>query len=44
MQGKYPYMVGIKGTEIINIPLKEVASKTKPISDAYLEIINRMAI
>ncbi|MDD3726635.1 MAG: 6-phosphofructokinase [Candidatus Ratteibacteria bacterium] len=44
MQGKYPYMVGIKGTEIISIPLKEVASQTKPISDAYLEIINRMAI
>lgn len=44
MKGKYPYMVGIKGTEIVYVPLKEVISNQKQISEAHLEIINRMAI
>ncbi|MCX8082055.1 MAG: 6-phosphofructokinase [bacterium] len=44
MQKKYPYMIGIKGNEIVYVPLKEIISTQKPISEAYLEIINRMAI
>jgi len=44
VKGQYPYMIGIKGNELVHIPLGEVISKQKPISDAYLEIVNRMAI
>ena len=44
VKGQYPYMIGIKGNELVHIPLGEVISKQKPISDAYLEIVSRMAI
>ncbi|MCM8762387.1 MAG: 6-phosphofructokinase [Candidatus Omnitrophica bacterium] len=44
LKEKHPYMVGIKGNEIIYTPLKEVISNQTSISEAHLEIIKRMAI
>lgn len=43
IQKKYPYMVGIKGNEIVHIPLKEVITNSGSISEEYLDIIRRMA-
>jgi len=43
-EGKYPFMIGVKGREIVYIPLKEAVSLTKEISHKDLEIINKMAI
>jgi len=44
IEGKYGYMIGIKGDEIVYVPLSEVTGKTKPIKVEYLNIIEKMAI
>lgn len=41
---KYPFMTGIKGNEIVYVPLKEVISRSKDIPCKNLEIVNNMAI
>ena len=44
INGKYGYMVGIQGNEIVYIPLSEVVSKTKPVKLEYLDIIQKMSV
>jgi len=44
MEGKYPFMVGISGSEIVRVPLKRVVSCSKLMPYAHLDIINKMAI
>ncbi|HOM27357.1 MAG TPA: 6-phosphofructokinase [bacterium] len=44
MEGKFGYMIGIKGEEIVYIPLSEVTSKTKSIRVEYLNLVEKMAI
>lgn len=44
IEGKYGYMVGIKGEEIVHVPLSEVVGKTKSIRTDYLNIVEKMAI
>jgi 6-phosphofructokinase 1 len=44
MDGKYGYMVGIQGNEIVYIPIFEVVSQTKPLKLEYLDIIRKMSI
>jgi 6-phosphofructokinase 1 len=44
VNGKYGYMVGIQGNEIVYIPLSEVVSKTKPVKLEYLDIIQKMSV
>jgi len=44
LNGKYGYMVGIQGNEIVYIPLSEVVSKTKPVKLEYLDIIQKMSV
>jgi len=41
---KYPFMTGIKGNEIVYIPLKDVISRSKDIPAKHLEIVKNMAI
>jgi 6-phosphofructokinase 1 len=44
IEGKYGYMIGIKGEEIVYTPLSEVVNKTKSIKVEYLNIVKKMAI
>jgi 6-phosphofructokinase 1 len=44
INGKYGYMVGIQGNEIVYISLSEVVSKTKPVKLEYLDIIQKMSV
>jgi len=44
LNGKYGYMVGIKGEEIVYTPLSEVVSKKKTPQLEYLDIIQKMSI
>jgi 6-phosphofructokinase 1 len=44
MGGKYGYMVGIKGEEVVYISLLDVVSKTKTPQIKYLDIIQKMSI
>lgn len=41
---RYPVMVGIKGNEIVYVPLKDVISHSKDIPLKHLEIVKNMAI
>jgi 6-phosphofructokinase 1 len=43
-EGKYPFMIGIKGNEIVSVPLKKVISYSKEIPYKNLEIVENMAI
>ena len=42
--GKYPFMVGIKGDEILYTPLKRVVTTSRLPNLGNIELINRMAI
>ncbi len=42
--GKYPFMTGIRGNEIVFVPLKDAVSRSKEIPLRHLEMINNMAI
>lgn len=44
ISGKYGYMVGIKGEEIVYVPLSDVVSKRKIPEVKYIEVIQTMAI
>jgi len=44
INGKYGYMVGICGNEIVYVPLSEVVSNPKPLKLEYLDIIQKMSI
>ncbi|MCM8784757.1 MAG: 6-phosphofructokinase [Candidatus Omnitrophica bacterium] len=44
LKNKYGYMVGIKGEEIVEVPLIDVVSKKKKPNINYLNIIKEMAI
>lgn len=44
LENKYGYMVGIKGEEILGIPLIDVVSRKKEPNINYLDIIRKMAI
>ncbi len=43
-EGKYPCMVGIKGTELVHVPLEEVVSNCKVLPYDDLELVAKMAI
>ncbi|HXK45549.1 MAG TPA: ATP-dependent 6-phosphofructokinase [bacterium] len=44
LNGLTHFMVGISGTEIVNIDLKDVVSKTKQIPEEKLKLVEAMAI
>ncbi|MCM8804191.1 MAG: 6-phosphofructokinase [Candidatus Omnitrophica bacterium] len=44
IEGRYGYMVGIKGDNIVYIPLSDVVSKTKTPKIEYFDIIQKMSI
>jgi 6-phosphofructokinase 1 len=44
LEGKYPFMTGIRGNEVVRVPLKDVISRSKDIPHKHLEIVNNMAI
>ncbi len=43
-KGKYPLMAGVRGEEIVYVPLSDVVSRSKDIPHKHLEIIRNMAI
>lgn len=44
LEGKYGYMIGIKGDKIVYLPLSEVVYKKKELNFNYLDIIKKMSI
>ncbi|MFN4226570.1 MAG: 6-phosphofructokinase [Candidatus Ratteibacteria bacterium] len=44
LNNKYGYMVGIKGNEIVEVPLIDVVTKKKEPNFDYLNVIKKMAI